>query len=184
MKSCCMRNTLFLPEGLVDEVPSKRHCVSSDAPCEALKMSPEEMKEQKKALACPKKNKIAREDERIAALKAAEESVNLQQQQEAYRKLEAENEAKRQNNDQTSIDFHHGQLERGGLQRNGNGNFGSGQGKMKHQLSSLLYHVDNFQVGELEGSPKHSDCFKFIEGEYCHILSCMGFAVNQILMDV
>ena len=121
MKSFPGRNTLFLPEGLVDEVPSQRRSVSSDVPCEALKMSPEEIKEQKKALELAKKNKIAKEDhEKIAALKAAEESVNLPQQQEAYRKeqtkaferaesnkaaLKAAEESVKQNREKTSFSF-------------------------------------------------------------------------------
>ena len=179
MKSFPLRNTLFLPEGLVDELPSQTRSVPSDVPCDALNMSPEEIKEQKKALERAKKNKIAKEDhEKIAAMKAAEESVNLPQQQEAYRKLEA---AKRQNNDQSNTDFHHGQLEQ---QRNGNGNFGSGQGKVKRLSGHLYEHVRDpkelveqhrplpnrpgSQVAELpERPPKHGDA-KFMEGEPGH----------------
>ena len=191
MKSFPVRYTLFLPEGLVDEVPSQR---CSDVPCEALKISPEEMKEQKKAFERAEKNKIAKEDHAaIAALKAAEESVNLPQQQEAYRKLEAENEAKRRNNDQTNTDVHHGQLER---QRNGNGNFGSGQGKVKHLSGHLYEHVRDpkelveqhrplpnragSQVRELpERPPKHGDA-KFMEGEHGHPADSQpGFALHQ-----
>ena len=98
LKSFPVRNVLFLPETLVDEVPSQRHSFSSDVP--ALKMSSEEIKEQKKAFERAEKNKIAKEDQAaIAALEAAEESVNLPQQQEACRKLEAKNEAKREDNE-------------------------------------------------------------------------------------
>ena len=42
MRSFPVRKVLFLPEGLVDEVPSQRRSVSSDVPCEALNISPEE----------------------------------------------------------------------------------------------------------------------------------------------
>ena len=81
------RHALFLPEVLVE------------IPYQGPILSQEELKLQKKAFEKAEKSKMAKDDKAsISALRVAEESINIIEQQEEYRRYEAEKKIKSRSN--------------------------------------------------------------------------------------